>query len=122
MLLSVQELGGDNLVDMVGNVVAEDKGQSLARVNLDAGNKALPEHAVSPLLYKCNFGMLLAIEAFGDDIKLKFDILAVERRYFALLGSRLLRLSVDGSDVTLFSVAKCREYFDVYQTKLANNG
>lgn len=113
MLLHVQQLGRNNFIHMISNVVANHKRKSLAGFNFNAGNKTLAKHPISSLLGEANVRSCFPVGTLGDHIELQLDIFAVESCDLALLGHWTQRLLVDGGDMDLLAIAKRGENFHI---------
>ena len=85
VLLSIQDLGGDMLCDVIVDIISKDKGDGLAFLDLDASNKTLTEGSRALLLLEGDGrAAVLLLSLLECDIELEFVVLAVESGDLAL--------------------------------------
>lgn len=114
MLLRVEDDGRDVLGDVALDVIPENKGDSLALLDLDSSDEAFALHVIALLLPKSDGrAAVVVFSPLEGYIQLELDVFAVERGDFALGVSRSVRFLVENRLVPILSVSEGREDFDI---------
>lgn len=118
MLLTIKNLGGDITRDVVGDIIAENEGDSLSLLQVDMADDSFSKHSWPHLLLECyRWALSILFAVVNCNVQLQLDAGRCERDSLALEASRGVLREHNVGFVRTTSIIEGREDLDICEAR-----